>query len=656
MASPQFDFKALKRTMGFAPVTQRTGKELKACELMRCPFPSHEDSTPSFGPYIDDDGLPRWKCFGCGWEGDAIDFIEKADGITKSEAIQKMYTGAPAPALPPAKEDPVNFPYTADQIAVAEHALLHNKVAQQFLASRGISLETAKALHIGYENGRVLVPTFVDGELVAVKLRLLRPPDERSPKWLKYRRDKKVYWLFNRTATGLADEVWITESELDAALLVSRGMAAVSVDSSSHRLTPTDTELLKTAKRVIVATDADAAGEKCAESLIKTLGAGKCLRVLPQGVKDFGELYAESPGKFEQRLKSLVRFAEVMRPDFTWESLLTEDEIVNEQGLELKYAVDKLIPLQRLTMFFGPEKSCKSLLAFYIGKCVANGVSVLDNFAVQHMPCLYLDAEDGIIGEYIGWLQKVGPELVRFRTLKTGLPALDDEHLLNVCRKNKPLLIVDSLHKFLGDGTGDKTNPWRSSDIEPVLQKLRLLTLAGATVIIIHHATKADPEKYRDSSAIGAGCDFMFAVVGEEQDAQGVKRVRMMGKPSRGAQPPSLNLIAFPALIDLGKFTLESDPPKTPMDRVVAFVAAQPEPKTKTWIGENMKGMRAATTRELLEEAVGKGRLTKTKEGKFWGKTDQSRGGTYAPALLQQSEAGLMTDRTMNGDFFDVPN
>lgn len=202
---------------------------------------------------------------------------------------------------------------------------------------------------------------------------------------------------------------------------------------------------------------------------------------------------------------------------FTWDDLLTEDEIVDQQGLELKYAVDSLVPLQRITMLYGPEKSCKSLLALYIGKCVANGQRVLDNYDAQKMPMLYLDAEDGILGEYIGWMRGIGPEKVRFRTLKTGIPALDP-YLLGVCRKEKPLLVVDSLHKFTGTA---KTNAWRASDIEPTLQKLRNLCVAGATVILIHHSTKEDPEVYRDSTAIGAGVDFLFAVVGEDPDAKG---------------------------------------------------------------------------------------------------------------------------------------
>jgi AAA domain/Toprim-like len=546
------------------------------------------------------------------------------DQFTVWNAVAECLKGEHPPVPPStAKEDPVHFPYTAERIATAERVLLQTKTAQQFLASRGISLEIAKALHIGYEDGRVLLPTFAeDGALVAAKLRAITP-NENTSKWLKYRRDKGQYWLFNREAAFLADDVWVVESELDAAMLVGQGFAAVSVDSAGHRLNPKDTELLKAAKRVLIATDADSAGQTCADRLIATVGRQRCLRILPEGAKDLGELYEDRSDTFADRLKKIVRLAEVTRPDFGWNDLLTETEIIDHQGLELKYAVDQLIPLRRLTMLFGPEKSCKSLLAFYMGKCVANGARVLDNFAVEKMPCLYLDAEDGIIGQYVGWMKGIGPEQVRFRTLLTGLPALDEPSLLDVCRTQKPLLIIDSLHKFLGNNSA---NVWRSNDLEPVLQKLRLLCVAGATVVLIHHATKSDPEQYRDSSAIGAGVDFLYAVVGE-QPVGGVTRIRMVGKPSRGAHPPTLNLLAFPALIDFGKFTLEDEPPKTNVDRVVEYVSAQPTGATKRGVREGLKGIGDHKKDKALEEAVERGLLNRDSKGVYTVAERQPRSG-----------------------------
>jgi hypothetical protein len=149
-----------------------------------------------------------------------------------------------------------------------------------------------------------------------------------------------------------------------------------------------------------------------------------------------------------------------------------------------------------------------------------------------------------------------------------------------------------------------------------VLEKLRRLCVAGATVILIHHATKADPEQYRDSGAIGANVDFMFAVVGAEPE-NGVKRVRMIGRPSRGAQPPTLNLIAFPALIELGKFTLEDNPPKADLERIVEYVASCPNGANKRGVRDNVKGISNSKKDAALEDAVKCGLLEQDSTGVF---------------------------------------
>jgi archaellum biogenesis ATPase FlaH len=495
--------------------------------------------------------------------------------------------------------------YTLEHLGRAEAALLESKEAIAFLHSRGISLETAQQLRFGFENARVVMPTFVDGELAAVKLRAIDPktPDE---KWRKQNRDKGVYWLFNRAAaTGVAD-LYVTESELDAAMLVAHGFAAVSVDSAHHELTPQDVALLKSAKRVILASDNDELGHQCARRIETAISGTNCLCVVPQGMKDLGELYADDPSRFTSRLGKLVRCAATTRIAFGWGDLLTESEIIENQGNELRYIVDKLIPERRITMFYGQEKSGKSLLALYIAKCVVNGKKVFDNLNVKMMPCLYLDAEDGIVGAYLSWLRGIGELEIRFRTLQSGIPSLDDSALVEVCRSQRPLLIVDSLYKF--ERNGEKTkNVWNAAEIEPVMDKLRRLCVAGATVVLIHHSTKADPEQYRDSSAIGAGVDFMFAVVGKEP-VNGVKRVRLVGQPSRGAQPPSLDLIAFPALVELAKFTLEHDPPKSDLERVVEYVSSCPNGAKKTIIRKKVRG-RHEKVDNALEAAVQKGLL-----------------------------------------------
>jgi DNA primase len=62
-------------------VLQRAGSRLRA----RCPF--HEEKTPSF---FVNPALGLWKCFGCGASGDVFDFVMRIEGLTFSEAGERL--------------------------------------------------------------------------------------------------------------------------------------------------------------------------------------------------------------------------------------------------------------------------------------------------------------------------------------------------------------------------------------------------------------------------------------------------------------------------------------------------------------------------------------------------------------------------------------
>jgi DNA primase len=103
-----FDLAAIRRDHLIPPIAgtlvklQRTGREWKAC----CPF--HQDRSPSFTIF---DGGRRFQCFGCGAQGDVLDFVQRSQGVSLREAAAMIGANqlpvvsmATAPAAEP-KED-----------------------------------------------------------------------------------------------------------------------------------------------------------------------------------------------------------------------------------------------------------------------------------------------------------------------------------------------------------------------------------------------------------------------------------------------------------------------------------------------------------------------------------------------------------------------
>jgi hypothetical protein len=79
----------IARLIGQTVKLARIGGQLKGC----CPF--HADKTPSFTVYPDN----RFHCFGCGADGDAIDFVVQSQGIAFRPAVVQLAgeAGLPLP-------------------------------------------------------------------------------------------------------------------------------------------------------------------------------------------------------------------------------------------------------------------------------------------------------------------------------------------------------------------------------------------------------------------------------------------------------------------------------------------------------------------------------------------------------------------------------
>ena len=117
---------------------------------IKCPF--HEDETASMKIYP---ATNTYHCFACNKTGDAIQFIQDKEGITKHEAIKKAESFINPPTLPIPKPEktqsqpePTEKPFT-ELFRDFKESIERSTNAQSYCTSRGLDYKT---LEIGYNS------------------------------------------------------------------------------------------------------------------------------------------------------------------------------------------------------------------------------------------------------------------------------------------------------------------------------------------------------------------------------------------------------------------------------------------------------------------------------------------------------------------------
>ena len=335
VANTQVDLEALKRRHSLADVVEAAGVQLRGRGRVRqgvCPF--HQESEGSFTVYAD---TSRFYCFGCGVGGDVLDFIQRAEGLTLPEAIQRLDGGsgmAPvsavrsATAVAPRRSSAAVIP-KRDPAALSAatrfylRSMLQSSEAREYLASRGISFDTACRLGLGYAPGdglrrylegagfggerirasglftergerfagMAVVPDLASGRVRWLGGRAIDP--ERSPRFQALPGPKPVLGLGRLGAAP--SWVVLTEGVFDWLALTQWGLPAVAAlgTQGMERVAAS----LRGCSRVFLAFDADDAGREAAERLESLLGRRAATVRLFEGVTDVAELATHPHGR-----------------------------------------------------------------------------------------------------------------------------------------------------------------------------------------------------------------------------------------------------------------------------------------------------------------------------------------------------------------------
>ena len=257
----------------------------------RCPHPDHNDSSPSWRIIADesDERFGQHRCYGCQWGGWPVHLVEAVNGIDRGEAWEWIEANGNSGELPSEVEVVMkHYPLTHQlHLKLPEGVVLASEEdpyewpnpVKRYLHSRGITAEQARKWDIGYAiegdyHHRIVLPIRNEyGELLSYTGRTYN----KAP--LRYREPKleegaDVAAVFGPANWGQAEDVVVVTEGGFNALAVERVIPSswrVAALYGSN-LYPAHLLTLSRFQTVLLATDADGAGNKVSAELAEELG------------------------------------------------------------------------------------------------------------------------------------------------------------------------------------------------------------------------------------------------------------------------------------------------------------------------------------------------------------------------------------------------
>jgi hypothetical protein len=180
----------------------------------------------------------------------------------------------------------------------------------------------------------------------------------------------------------------------------------------------------------------------------------------------------------------------------------------------IEWVVEGIIPRASVTLVAGEPGSYKSWLALALLRSVVAGEKFLERRCAA-LSVLYLDRENPltVVRDRLAMLgvESLGNARIWGGWLPDSPPAIGDVRLLEMARERRPLFLFDSLIRF------HRADENSATEMAEVMQNLRALANAGATVVALHHKPKAEGARYRGSSDIAGGVDTAFSVSRDRQ-------------------------------------------------------------------------------------------------------------------------------------------
>ena len=368
----------------------KAGRNFKA----RCPF--HEEKTPSFFVFPE---RQSWHCFGaCGIGGDVFSFVMKQQGIEFGEALRLLAQQAgvtiPSRIERDTKKDERERLYQVNKAAAEffHDQLLNSPAAagaRDYLVKRGFTAETTTSFQLGFSpdsyealqkhlkeigysekelldagllvetddgrnrdrfRGRLMFPIHdARGNTTGFGARALddsMPKYTNSPQTLIFDKSGTLYGIdLATTAIRKQEQVIIVEGYMDTITAHQNGFNNVVASMGTAITERQVTTLKRLTKNVVLALDADTAGEEAMLRCVdyeNILDAEIRVALLPEG-RDPDDVIRETPEKWQEMVDNAVPVV-----DFTFSK--------KTAGLDITTARDQSMAVHELAAIIARMK------------------------------------------------------------------------------------------------------------------------------------------------------------------------------------------------------------------------------------------------------------------------------------------------------------
>lgn len=384
------DFDAIRRDfpigkiIGDAVKLKKSGTNLLGC----CPF--HADKSPSFVVYGKDG---RYHCFGCGADGDVIDFVARTQHTDIAGAVASL-TGGDAPRLTDDDRERRKLEIerqeahqrirqenaTLDARARWEKALPINGVGNGYLTRKNVAPYGTRR-----EGENLLVPIYgADGLILSLQS---IPPDAGGKK------------LFHAGAT-VAGGTFTLGDASDGPVIVSEGFATgATVQAATGHLVVvgfSKNALKRTAKiaaarysgrPIIIAADTN--GIEQAQDAADAVGGAV---IVPDMMGADGSDFNDQAAHYgiEDITSSFAAAQAIIELPL---ELISPADWQNIPVIVRSWVVEGLAPSGQATLLTGAGAAGKSLVSQLMSTCIGAGIPFLGVPVVQ-CPALYITCED----------------------------------------------------------------------------------------------------------------------------------------------------------------------------------------------------------------------------------------------------------------------